>query len=72
MTCNIGKSEQAIRIALGIILLAVGVFAGLPTWGTAAAFLVGVVALLTGGIRFCPAWWLFGINTCVAKSAQKT
>ena len=40
----------------------------LPTWGTATLSVVGIVALLTGTVGYCPAWTLFGINTCRVKS----
>jgi hypothetical protein len=71
MTCNVGVVERSIRIVLGIILLAVGVLAGLPPWGTAAAYVVGAVALVTGAVGFCPAWKLFGINTCPPNVSGK-
>ncbi|MEW6544649.1 MAG: DUF2892 domain-containing protein [Nitrospirota bacterium] len=72
MTCNVGGIERPIRIVLGIILLGIGSFAELPAAGTAVAFIVGAVALVTGAIGFCPAWALFGINTCPTKPAEKT
>ena len=28
------------------------------------AYVVGAIALITGVVRFCPAWSMFGINTC--------
>lgn len=68
MTCNLGNFERAIRIVLGVILIGVGYFAGLLTGGAVAAYLVGVVAILTTAVGFCPAWKLFGINTCPTKA----
>ena len=55
-----------------MILLASGSFAELPVWGTAAALIVGAVMLVTGAIRFCPCWSLFGINTGATKPAAKS
>ncbi|MGH7146300.1 MAG: YgaP family membrane protein [Nitrospiraceae bacterium] len=71
MTCNVGGTERSIRIVLGLVLIAVGAFAGLPEAGMIAAYVVGAVALVTGAIGFCPAWSLFGVNTCPAKPADK-
>ena len=71
MTCNVGGTERSIRIVLGLVLIGVGVFAGLPEAGMYAAYVVGAVALVTGAIGFCPAWSLFGVNTCPAKPAAK-
>lgn len=71
MTCNVGGIERSIRIVLGIMLLALGAFAGLPAGWAIAAFVVGAVALVTGVIRFCPAWMLLGINTCEVKTEAR-
>lgn len=64
MTCNVGGIEKPIRILVGIALIAAGAFGGLSGAWTAAAFVVGAVALVTGALGFCPAWKLLGINTC--------
>jgi len=71
MTCNVGGVERGIRIVVGVVLLALGAFAGLPTAGMIGAYVVGAVMLVTGAIGFCPAWMLFGINTCPPKPTQK-
>jgi hypothetical protein len=57
---------------LGLVLIGVGVFAGLPEAGMYAAYVVGAVALVTGAIGFCPAWMLLGVNTCPAKPEGKS
>jgi uncharacterized membrane protein HdeD (DUF308 family) len=64
MTCNVGGIERPIRIVVGVILLAVGAFAGFPPVGTGVAMVVGTIALVTGAIGYCPAWSLLGVNTC--------
>ena len=69
MTRNLGNIERTIRTVLGVILIGVGYFAGLPTGGAIAVYLVGIVAVLTAGAGFCPAWKLFGINTCQTKAS---
>ncbi len=71
MTCNVGGVERPIRIALGVLLLAVGALADLPPVGAWIIAAVGIVALVTGAIGFCPAWKLFGINTCAPKPSTK-
>jgi hypothetical protein len=67
MTCNVGGVERPIRIVVGIALLGIGAFAGLPPVGTGIALVVGTIALVTGAIGSCPVWTLMGINTCPAK-----
>ena len=69
MMRNLGNVERAIRVALGIVLISVGYTADLPQGGAIAAYAVGVIALGTAAMGFCPAWKLFGINTCQAKAS---
>ncbi|MBF0136122.1 MAG: DUF2892 domain-containing protein [Magnetococcales bacterium] len=59
MQQNVGGMDRALRIGVGVILLAL-VFVGPKThWGW-----IGLLPLLTGLGSFCPAYALFGINTC--------
>jgi Inner membrane protein YgaP-like, transmembrane domain len=71
MTCNVGGIERPIRIVVGIGLLGVGTFAGLPVEATAAVLVFGTIALVTGAIGYCPLWTLFGLNTCPTTPSQK-
>jgi hypothetical protein len=60
---NEGNLDRSLRIALGLILLAL-VFVGPKTyWG-----LLGLVPLATGFVGFCPLYRLFGLNTCRTAS----
>jgi predicted PurR-regulated permease PerM len=62
MTCNIGKTERALRVTLGIVLVIIGIV----TSGTQGVIVgvVGFIPLGTGLVGNCPAYTLFGINTC--------
>ena len=63
MTVNEGKLDRAIRIVLGLALIAM-VFIGPQTlWGW-----IGAVPLLTGLIGYCPIYSVLGIKTCAMKS----
>lgn len=58
MKINIGMVDRAVRITMGVALLCL-VFVGPRTpWG-----LVGLVPLLTGLFRWCPAYSLLDITT---------
>ena len=61
---NVGHHERIIRIAIGLILLALSGFSLLPEWGDLVLMAVGLIALLTGIIGYCPAWQVLGTNTC--------
>ncbi len=63
-TCrNLGHHERMIRIASGLVLLALSGFASLPGWGDFVLMVIGLIALITGIVGYCPAWHGLGINT---------
>lgn len=70
MRCNVGGIEKPIRIVAGVLLIGIGLFAGLPAAGTGGALAVGAILLLTGAIGFCPLTALLGINTCTPKAGE--
>ena len=54
MTSNVGTTDRAIRIVLGILLIGLGL-GHVVTGGLAiAAYVVGGVALVTGSISILP------------------
>jgi len=70
LTSNVGTADQTVRFVLGIILIALGLTHVLSGGLAIAAYCVGGIALLTGAIGYCPAWTLFGINTCPLKTKE--
>lgn len=60
---NEANWDRIVRVVLGVVLLYIG-FGGVIT-GTLGVILgvVGGLALLTGLIGFCPAYWLFKFST---------
>ena len=61
MTKNEGNIDRAVRVILGIIILALWFI--LP--GNAKYFaLIGLIPLVTALIGWCPLYSIFGINTC--------
>jgi len=61
---NLGHHERIIRVSIGVALLALSGFSILPGWGDFLFMVVGLIALLTGIVGYCPAWHAVGINTC--------
>ena len=57
MQCNIGKTDRTLRIIAGLAIIGAGV--ALQSWWGA----VGAVPLLTGVIRWCPAYVPLKIST---------
>jgi hypothetical protein len=59
MKLNEGAVDRVIRVGVGLAILSL-VFIGPKTpWAW-----VGLLPLLTGVIGFCPAYAIFGFNTC--------
>ncbi len=66
--CNVGGADKTIRLLLGVVLIAVGLFADLGTTWTIVVYAAAVIALLTAFVGYCPLNALFGIDTCAPKS----
>jgi Protein of unknown function (DUF2892) len=62
MTPNVGTIDRILRIALGLLLIGLASAGTIGAWGY-----IGIVPLITGAVRFCPAYRLIGLNTCASK-----
>ncbi len=62
MGCNTGGIDRILRIIVGLALIALAATNTIGAWGW-----IGVVPLLTGIFKFCPAYKLLGISTCDIK-----
>ena len=58
MKCNVGGADRMIRIVAGVVIILLG-FYFQSWWGA-----VGIVPILTGALRWCPAYIPFGFSTC--------
>ena len=55
---NIGNLDRALRILLGLVLIALAASGSIGPWGY-----LGIVPLLTGIAALCPLYKLLGIST---------
>lgn len=62
--CNVGRTEQKIRLGAGVGLLAAAAFAPVSRGWKIGFALLGTAELITGATRYCPVSQAFGINTC--------
>jgi hypothetical protein len=60
--CNVGGIDRVLRILVGLALISLVFIGPKVIWGW-----IGVVPLLTGIFKFCPAYKLIGVNTCPTK-----
>ena len=59
MKINVGTIDRSLRIVAGLALIALTATGTIGVWGW-----IGVVPLLTGIFKFCPAYAIFGMSTC--------
>ncbi|MEO7337463.1 MAG: DUF2892 domain-containing protein [Caldimonas sp.] len=64
MMQNVGNVDRAIRIVIGVAMIAASALGYIGVWGW-----IGIVPLATGLMRVCPAYLPFGFSTCSATSA---
>lgn len=65
MKCNVGRTEQTIRIIIGTAAIILGLYFR-NWWG-----LIGFLPIITGLIRYCPISDILGISTCEDTDTKK-
>ena len=60
---NVGNTDRLIRVLAGAALVAATLGGYISNWGW-----LGLIPLLTGIFRYCPAYLPFGLSTCRNKS----
>ncbi len=65
---NIGSPDRIARLVVGVLLLVLVLFAGLPLlqsglWKVIFS-VVGLVLIGTALMKFCPLYRLLGVNSC--------
>ena len=70
MNTNMGPIDRAVRVVLGLILIAFAIPIGVPAtkWGWIGW--IGIVPILTALVGFCPLYALLGISTSEQKRAM--
>lgn len=59
MKINVGGIDQIARIVVGLALIGLTLAGVIGVWGW-----IGIVPLLTGVFKFCPAYTMFGLSSC--------
>ncbi len=65
MAFNVGSIDRVLRIMVGLVLIALAATGTVGWWGW-----LGVVPLLTGLVRFCPAYSLLGMSICPMRKPR--
>ena len=68
MIANVGTIDRALRLVLGVGLIAAALFSSWNVFDSVAleygAVVVGIVMLATAMFRFCPLYAVLGATTC--------
>ena len=67
MKFNVGGPDRIARIIVGLVLIGLTLAGQIGVWGW-----IGVLPLLTGMFKFCPAYALFGMSTCCSSEKCAT
>ena len=70
MSLNVGGVDRVVRILLGVVLLVLAFLHVITGTAAVVAYVAAAIALVTGLFRFCPAWAIFGVNTCPVKGRK--
>jgi hypothetical protein len=70
MPTNMGTIDRAVRLAVGIALIAYAIPVGFPSAGWNWVGWIGVIPLLTAAVGSCPLYMMLGVSTCPAKRAN--
>ena len=63
METNIGPIDRAVRVILGLVLIAYAIPIGFPETGWNWIGWIGLVPIATAAIGFCPLYRLIGMTT---------
>ncbi len=64
MKINEGTLDRALRVIVGIAVLALAFVGPKTAWGY-----LGLIPLLTGLVGMCPLYAVLGMNTCGVRKA---
>ncbi|MDN4572620.1 DUF2892 domain-containing protein [Pandoraea cepalis] len=62
MNINVGGVDRGLRIVAGAVLTMLAATGTIGWWGW-----LGLIAVITGLVRFCPLYSLFGISSCKTR-----
>lgn len=62
MKPNVGGWDRAVRVVVGLLLIALAATGTVGVWGY-----IGIVPIVTAALGWCPAYLPFGISTCKTR-----
>ncbi|WBT09229.1 DUF2892 domain-containing protein [Corynebacterium sp. SCR221107] len=63
MKPNESSTDRIVRLVAGIVALVAAYMAGMNTVGGIILLVIGLIAVITGAVGFCPLYRLFNFST---------
>ena len=60
---NESSTDRIVRLVAGIVALVAAYMAGMNTVGGIILLVIGLIAVITGAVGFCPLYRLFNFST---------
>jgi len=65
MQTNVGTVDRVLRVVIGLVLIGLAATGRVGAWGW-----IGILPLLTGIVRVCPAYGILGVKTCATSKSN--
>lgn len=62
MECNVGTTEQKLRVLAGLAIIGIGAYSNIKSLS-----LLGAIPIVTGMLRYCPINQALGYNSCTGE-----
>ncbi len=70
LTKNVGTADRALRVLVGLLLIAYAIPIGFPQTSWNWVGWIGVVPLLTALMGTCPLYTVLGLSTCPLENRR--
>ncbi|HEY0918006.1 YgaP family membrane protein [Devosia sp.] len=60
---NVGTPDRIVRVAVGVILVALPFLAALSGWAFWVSLVLGIVLIGTAAFSFCPIYAMLGLSS---------
>lgn len=67
---NMGTIDRAVRVVVGLVLIAYALRLGFPDTGWNWVGWIGILPVLTAAVGFCPLYRVLSISTCATPSPR--
>ncbi len=67
MINNVGMQDRVLRLTIGLFFMIIGLSVGITSLWGAVILVLGLIAVVTGAISFCPLYKVLGLSSCKSE-----